>query len=123
MIFRRRRVDQKTELALTATRIRLDAACDEIEHLRHTVAAKDRENEALRHALADLGRQLHGTQTDALGQTVPLPRVHSVPTVHDNDPRQTVRGPRHRMTPSIDLTRPGDPTELITTWPPKEWAL
>ena len=35
------------------------------------------ENEALRTALTDLGRQLHGTQTAPCGDTVPLPRVRS----------------------------------------------
>ena len=37
----------------------------------------ERERDALRLLAADLGRQLHGTQTAPCGDTVPLPRVRS----------------------------------------------
>lgn len=44
---------------------------------RALIAALAAENTALRHALAELGRQLHQTQTGPCGDTVPMPRVRS----------------------------------------------
>lgn len=57
-------------------RRRIDAA---------TIARLAGENTALRHALADLGRQLHAAQTGPLGDTAPMPRVRSAaPAAHDH---------------------------------------
>lgn len=53
---------------------------------------------ALRHALADLGRQLHAAQTGPLGDTAPMPRTRSAaPVAHDHG------------------------GELVAPWPPAEW--
>jgi hypothetical protein len=58
----------------------------------------------LRYALAELGRQLVDAQHARDGETAPMPRMRS-------------------RTPGIDLTRPGDQTQLLMTpWPPKEWT-
>ncbi len=73
-----------------ARRRRIDAA---------TIARLTDENTALRHALANLGRQLHATQTGPLGDTAPMPRVRSAaPVAHDHG------------------------ADLVLPFPPAEWT-
>lgn len=69
-------------------------------HRRDENARLRAENEALRLAVADLGRQLHQAQhTGPLGDTIPLPRMRS----------------------AAPVTRWESGQPVAPAWPPKGW--
>lgn len=90
----------ESEAKRATTRFQLARLGDECERKNTLIAAKERETDALRTALKQLGEQLHSTQVGPLGEEAPMPRA-----------------------PSIDVTRPGDAGELLVLpFPPPGWT-